>query len=85
MMPMERRTTCHGSMKGTSPPVLLKLVKDGGLSGSKYPINNKPKMPVLLIFDHPDVNKINNVEVAKEKAMAREKKLAQDAILIELG
>ena len=71
-------------MKGTSPAVLQKLVKYGGLSGSKYPINTNPKVPVLLISNHPNIDKNNKVEVEKEKAMAREKNLAQDAILSEI-
>ena len=71
-------------MKGTSTAVLRKFVKDGGLSGSKYPINTNPKIPVLLISDCPDVDKNNQVEVEISKAVAREKKLGEDAFISEI-
>ena len=81
---MKRCMKFQAAIKGTSPAVLRKLMKDDDLSINKFPINTNPRQPVLLISDHSDVDKNNKEEVAEEKAKAQAKKQAQEEILHEI-
>ena len=74
-MHIECQRKFQTATRETSHVVMRTLVKDGGPSGSKYMISSNPRLPVLLISNNAKVDKNNEVEVAKEKAMAWEKKV----------
>ena len=64
--------------------MLHKLVKDDDLSRSKHPINTNPRLPVLLLSNHKDVDKSNKDEVAVTKVMAEANNQTQDYMLRDI-